>query len=452
MRRCEGFQRSNRVRGYRMGEVSWPGGLFWSEGTLIQALLLLLTVASWVYWLVAWWWVRELFHPRPTEDLSFTPPVSVLKPVKGLDFQAYENFVSFCRQDYAEYEVLFGVADASDPVVPVIERVQRDFPQVPIRLIIAPAMQVNRKASLLHILAARARYEILVASDSDMRVRPDYLRRLVAPFFDEQIALVTCPYRGEYPETLTARLEALHMGATFLPSVTVARRFLDMHFALGATMAVRKSALTRIGGFAAVADYLADDFQLGWRIAGLGFRVHLSNYVVASVLGPTTFREQWEREVRWARCNRVSRPWEYPGLVLTFSTPLAVIFLIATYFSPLGFLVVGLSLLLRWLVAWSVLGEIGARELRRWLFWLPVRDMLSALVWCAGAIGRRVVWRGEAFLVQGDGRLIACTPPPSAPVLPSGAETSARRDSPLDQSHPRDSVAVDPGPASPRHE
>jgi len=334
------------------------------------------------------------------------PPVSILKPVKGLDFQAYENFVSFCRQDYPEFELLFGVADLADPVIPVIERLQRDFPQHNIRLFVVEASGSNRKASVLHHLAGQACHEVLVISDSDMRVASDYLRRVVAPLAHEDIGLVTCPYRGEASLTLTARLEALYLGSTFLPSVIVARRFLDMRFALGATMALRRSDLARIGGFAAVADYLADDYQIGARVASLGLRVHLSDYVVAYFMGATTFRGQWNREVRWLRCSRVSRPLEYPGMLLTFSTPLAATLALASGFSPLGRWALLISVLVRWLVAWLVTGYTGDQTARRWLIWLPLRDMLSALVWCAGGLGRSVTWRGEKFRLLPDGRML----------------------------------------------
>jgi ceramide glucosyltransferase len=185
----------------------------------------------------------------------------------------------------------------------------------------------------------------------------------------------------------------------------VARRFLDMRFAMGATVVLRQDDLTRMGGFAAVADYLADDYQLGARIADLGLRVHLSDYVVSVILGATTFREEWDREVRWARCTHISRPWEYPGLLLSFSTPLAALLVFLSDFGRLESQVLALSVLLRWLVAWMVTGYIGDWESRRWLAWLPVRDALSVLVWLVGGLGRRVIWRGEAFLVQPDGRM-----------------------------------------------
>jgi ceramide glucosyltransferase len=379
---------------------------------MLEILLWLLTVASWVYWLVAWWWVRTFLRSRPQQSPGFRPPVSILKPVKGLDAEAYQNFASFCQQDYPDFELIFGMSDATDPAKPVVGRLQQDFPRRSVRLIASPADGLNRKASLLHALAAKARHQVLVVSDSDMRVTPDYLKRVVAPLADQGTGLVTCPYRGENPLTLTARLEALYLGASFMPSVLVARRVLNMRFAMGATIALRRQDLARIGGFAAVADYLADDYQVGARIADLGLRVHLSDYVVDNVLGATTFQDQWNREVRWAHCTRVSRPWEYPGLLLTFSTPLAFVLALVAGFSPVAKLALVISLCLRWLVGWLVMGYLGNRSVRRWLFWLPVRDMLSALVWCAGAVGRRrVVWRGEAFTLQSDGWLEALVPP-----------------------------------------
>ncbi len=384
---------------------------------MIAAFLLVLTVASCAYWVIACWWVFTFFR-TPAEPLpDFAPPVSVLKPVRGLDHEAYENFRSFCQQDYPSYEILFGVNDPADPAVPLVRRLQREFPHLDIRLIVAPVIGYNRKASILHTLAREARHEVLVLSDSDMRVTPAYLRRVVAPLRDEHVGLVTCPYRGEIPLTFTAKLEALYIGVTFLPSVIVARRFLKMRFAMGATNAVRRRDLKRIGGFAAFADYLADDYQLGVRIADLGLRVHLSDYIVSTILGATTFREQWQREVRWAHCNRISRPMEYPGLILSFSTPLAVLLLITTGPSRLGWAVLLLALLLRWMVAWLVTIPTHNAALRQHLIWLPVRDMLTALIWCAGLLSRRVIWRGEAFVLEPGGLLR--TPTASSPAAPA---------------------------------
>jgi len=369
--------------------------------------LFVLIVCSWLYWAAAWWLVREFFLDTGDPPANFRPPVSVLKPVRGMDAWALENFSSFCRQAYPQFEILFGVSDPSDSVCGVIQRLQDEFPGTLIRLIAAPTIGSNRKASILHALAQEARYEILVISDSDMRVQPDYLERVVTELANDKVGLVTCPYVGKLAQSPSAWLEALHMGATFLPSVVVARRLLNMRFAMGATMALRRRDLEGLGGFAAFADYLADDYQLAVRMADLGRTVYLSHYVVECVLGATRFRDSWGREVRWARTNRVSRPREYPGLLLTFSTPLSTLLLLFGGFEPLGWRALAISLLLRWFVAWQVSGCTGDGCTWQCLLWLPIRDSLSALVWCAGAVGHSVTWRGQVYHLQPDGRMFA---------------------------------------------
>lgn len=389
---------------------------------MLGTLLVLLILAGWAYWLIALALVYDFFRRRPEPDRDFAPPVSILKPVKGVDFQAYENLASFCRQDYPDYELLFGVAEADDPVIPLVERLQRDFPERSIRLIIAEAPGANRKASLLERLAHEARHDILVVSDSDMRATPEYLRRVVAPLAAEQVGLVTCPYQGEAALNLTAGLEALHMGATFLPSVVVARRAIAMRFAMGASVALRRRDLESLGGFAAVADYLADDYQLGARMAASGRQVRMSRYIMACVLGATTFREQWEREVRWMRCAWVSRPLEYPGQLLFYSTPLAALLTVASGFEPGSMRLLIASLLWRWTVALLISLRTGDRQVRRWLLWLPLRDLLSAATWLVGALGRRIVWRGESFVLQAGGKMRPAADPPAA----AGRRAAAR--------------------------
>ncbi len=372
---------------------------------MVATLLGILIVASWIFWLLALVLTHRLYSdPAEVPDGS-TPPVSILKPLKGADPGLYENFVSFVRQDYPEFELLFVVEDAGDPAVEVVTRLQREYSERRIRLMVAPPQQVNRKASMLDALSQHAHYDYLITSDSDIRVGPDYLRHVVEPLTHRDVGLVTCLYRGAEAVTLTARMEALHMGATFLPSVTVARLVLGMRFAMGATVALRRDALRAIGGFASVADYLADDYQLGSRVAGAGYTVVLSDYVVDSVLGPTTFRDQWDREIRWSHCSRVSRPLEYPGVLLTFSTPLSLLMLLVTGFSGLAWAALGASLLLRWVVSWVVTGVTDNRQLRRWLILLPIRDLLSALVWLAGSVGRDVTWRGVSYILLPGGRL-----------------------------------------------
>jgi ceramide glucosyltransferase len=370
-----------------------------------ETLLFLVLALTWLFWLVAWKVAHDFLHPKPGPAPDFSPPVSILKPVRGLDPEVYENLSSFCKQDYPCFELLLGVSDAYEPIIPVIERLQQAYPERDIRLVVGQTFGSNRKASILHHLSKQAHHEVLVISDSDMRVTPDYLRRVVAPLVDAQVGLVTCPYHGGCANGLTARLEALYMGVTFLPLVVIASQLFGVQFAMGSTAVVRRRHLSQVGGFAAIADHLADDYQLGARIAQLGLKVHLSDYVVTSILGSPTLEELWYREVRWARCNRVSRPMAYPGLLLTFSTPLALVLLLISGFEVAGWLALGLSLSLRWLIAWQISGYTGDFTARRSLIWLPVRDTLSATVWCAGGVGRQVVWRGERFVLQGDGRM-----------------------------------------------
>ncbi len=379
-------------------------------------LFLSLTAASWAYWLVASWCVAEFFsEPEPRAD-SDPPAVSILKPVRGVDADAYKNFTSFLMQDYpAEYEVLFGVTDPKDPALELIHRLQREFPRRKIRAFIAPARGANDKVSILCHLAQQAYFEVIAICDSDMRVTPDYLRRVCAPLRDPAIGLVTCLYRGEQAETLTARLEAQYMSATFLPSALVGRRYLRMGFALGASNALRREQLQQIGGFAALLDYLADDYQLGARVAATGHRVHLSSFTVQSILGATTFGEQWRREIRWSKCLRASRPLEYPVLAITFSTPLALLTAAVSGFSPLGLGALGVSLLLRWAVAWQVARNIHDRVFYESWYWLPLRDLLTAAVWCAAGIGGRVSWRGRRFVLLAGGRLESLLPPGPTP-------------------------------------
>jgi len=372
---------------------------------MLETLFLMLLAASWLYWLVAWWITRTFFRSRRTASHGYTPAVSVLKPVRGLDAQALRNYASFCRQDYPDFELLFGFSDPQDPAIQVVRQLQHDFPRVCIRLVTGPTLGANRKASLLHHLAAEARHDILVVSDSDMRVTPDYLRRVVAPLANPATGLVTCCYRGETPKTLAAGLEALQIGVVFLPSVIIANWLFKYGFAMGSTAALRRRDLVRLGGFKSITDYLADDYQLGARIAQLGLRVHLSDYVVATVLGTTALPEQWHREVRWTRCARVSRPWCYPGLLISFTTPLALLLILLTGFAAIGWQALAVSLVVRWLVAYLVSGYTGDVVSRRWLLWLPARDLLSALVWLIGGLGRHIIWRGDMFILRSDGRM-----------------------------------------------
>ncbi|HEX9400148.1 MAG TPA: bacteriohopanetetrol glucosamine biosynthesis glycosyltransferase HpnI [Anaeromyxobacter sp.] len=395
--------------------------------TPLALALLALTAASCGYWLLALFAVRRLLaHPPPAPPAL--PPVSLLKPVRGLEPGARESFESFLQVDYPEREVLFGVADPDDPVLPLLEQLEAEHPALAIRIVVAPAPGPNRKAQLLEALSRAARFDVLVATDADMRVAPSYLRDVVASLMAPGVGLVTCPYRGVAPASLPARLEALHMGVTFLPSAAMASAIVGIPFAMGSTMALRRSDLQAVGGFGALSDHLADDYELGARVGALGRRVATCPHVVASVLGRARFRDVWDREVRWSRCARAGRPLGHAGYALTFTTPLALAALAASGFAPEGWAALAGSLALRWIVATAAARATGDGASLRALPLLPIRDCLTAAVWATALVGRRVVWRGEAFEVDRAGRLhpLTAVTPAGAPAARSTGRPAAR--------------------------
>jgi ceramide glucosyltransferase len=355
------------------------------------------------YWIAALICLRVVLKRRKAAGPTSFRSVSILKPVKGMDAEALENFSSFSRQDYPDFEIIFGVADAADPAVATINQLIRDFPSRPIRLIVAPPLGVNPKAAILHALAADARGDVLVITDSDIRVTPDFLQRVVPPLEDPAIGLVTCLYRGQSPGNLPAKLEALHMDATFAQSAALAWTF-GATVGFGATLAMRREELLRAGGYAACSDYLLDDYEIAARIRKLGLRIHLSDYVVAGVLGATDFSQQWTRELRWSRGIRTTGAGRYLGQAITFSVPLALLACVFCRVWPWAWAALPIALSVRSIVAWQAARLMGQRR-RRYLVWLPVRDLMSAVVWAAGLFGKTVAWRGQRFVLRRDGRL-----------------------------------------------
>jgi ceramide glucosyltransferase len=332
-------------------------------------------------------------------------PVSILKPVRGPESHAARCFASFCIQDYPEYELLFGSAAPDDPAAPVVEALADQYPAAHVRLIRTGAdLGPNRKVCNLHGLAAAARHDLLLISDSDMSVAPDYLRRVIAPFHDPRVGLVTCPYRGAEVAGVPAALEALGMAAGFMPGVFVAALG-EPCFAFGSTIAIRRETLARIGGFAGLVDYLADDYQMGRRVVELGLRVHLSSVVVDSVLGRRSFRESWSRRLRWARTVRACRPLGHLGSGLTHTTALALL-TAALSSTATARAIVALALVTRLASAWSVaVVELESDAARRWFPLLPLSDLVETALWAVSLFGRTVLWRGQRYRLREGGRI-----------------------------------------------
>jgi ceramide glucosyltransferase len=334
--------------------------------------------------------------------------VSILKPLKGVDPGMYESLRSHCLQDDPEYEIIFGVSDSADPAVQLVKQLQTEFPQRAIRLkVCGENLGANIKVSNLVQMMREVRYEHIVVSDSDIRVEPGYLPRVIGPLGDPKIGLVTCLYRGVAAPTLGSRLESLGISTDFMPGVLVARQIESgIRFGLGSTLAFRRRDLAAIGGFEAIADYLADDYELGKRIAGLGLRVELSEVVVATLLPGYTFAEFLRHQLRWARTIRAARRGGYVGLLLTFGLAWSLLALLvsggaAWAWGLLG-AVVGLRMAIAFLVGRIVLGD---RNMIRSLWLLPLRDLVAIAVWKVGLVGRTITWRGEKFRLK-NGKLV----------------------------------------------
>ena len=381
---------------------------------ILQVAGILGCVSSSIYYLICLWSVAAFLRrrkasesARPTLSLSF-PPVSILKPLKGMDPDIYESFRSHCLQDYPEYEIIFGVSDPDDPAVASVQQLQREFAGRTIRLVLASEeLGANVKVSNLAQMMQAARYEHLVVNDSDIRVKPDYLRRVIAPLQHERVGMVTCLYRGVAAPTLGSQLEALGISTDFCAGVLVARQLEGgLHFGLGSTMAFRRNELERIGGFRSIVDFLADDYELGRRIADLGLQVQLSDAVVETHLPAYNLWGFLAHQLRWSRGVRDARTGGYLGLVTTYGLMWGLLAVIASRGAQWAWAALGVTVLLRFAVALAV-GKVVLKDQQvvRQLWLLPVRDLLAVAVWFASFAGHTVTWRGDRFELR-KGRLI----------------------------------------------
>jgi ceramide glucosyltransferase len=372
-----------------------------------QILPFLITAPALAYAGITLYCGRSFFSKNPPIS-QFTPPVSILKPVKGVDGDSYENFASFCRQDYPQFQIVFAVASSADPVIPVIERVMAAYPAVDTSLVVDGSIHgANYKVCNLMHAEAKAKYPLLIVCDSDIRVGERYLREVCAPFADPEVGLVTSLYRSSGVQGVGCAIEALGFCCEMVPNVMTALKLEGLSFALGASMAVRQTALERIGGFAALVDYLADDYQLGNMVHRAGFRLELSPFFVESIMrGGETVYEVLVRQLRWGRTIRVSRPGGYLASGITLPFPGALLALVISGFSLQGVAAAALLYLVRGAVAVTYSrAYLKDRLLPRWLWLLPFRDALSFGIWALSLVGNRVLWRGHLFRLSKGGKI-----------------------------------------------
>lgn len=345
--------------------------------------------------------------PRKADRSSTLPPVTLLKPLCGAEPGLYDHLRSFCAQDYPEFEIIFGVRDPADPACSVVQRLAAEFPRLPIELVINPQLHgSNCKTSNLINMLPHARHDVLVMADSDASVGPGYLARVTAPLQDPAVGLVTCIYRGIPTQCVWSRLGAMYINEWYVPSVLLTWLFGYQGYVSGQTMCLRRDTLRAIGGFAAIADHLADDYRLGELIRGLGLRIVLSSYVIEGEHHEPRFVSLARHELRWMRTIRVLRPRSFGGMFLTFSLPLATLGLMLVSVQPLHWLA-AVALFLTTVTARLVLHFVhrlrGDRPILSDLLLLPVRDLLICWVWCQSFFTSRVTWRGTEFDVDPDG-------------------------------------------------
>ncbi len=380
-------------------------------GRILQVIAILGCVSSCAYFLFCLWSVAAFLREKrarvaPPSVQPF-PPVSILKPLKGTDPEMYESFRSHCLQDYPGYEIIFGVSDPDDPAVASVEQLQQEFPDRAIQLVVCRnLLGPNVKVSNLAQMVQSARHQHLIVNDSDIRVESDYVQRVIAPLADEGIGMVTCLYRGVASGTLGSELEALGISTDFCPGVLSARQLEGgLHFGLGSTLAFRREDLERIGGFKALVDFLADDYELGRRISELKKKIELSDVVVETHLPEYDLSGFLSHQLRWFRGVRDARLGGYIGLVSTFGTAWALLALIFSGAAPWSWAVFGTVLLLRMVVAFvmcrTVLEDEDTVE-RLWL--VPLRDLIAVAVWIVSFAGHTVTWRGDRFELK-NGRL-----------------------------------------------
>ncbi len=364
---------------------------------------LLLVIGSLVFYaacaVLTW---RFFAHSPEGSAPDYRPPVSVMVPVCGLEAGAWENWTSLCTQDYPEYEVLFGVKEADDPAVPLLQQLVARFPDRSRLLVGLPARGINHKDSNLSYLLEAAQHETILFADSDIRVRSDYLRIAIAPLADPHVGLVTCAFTGRQPQSLGAALASFGRCTDFIPSALIARA-LDggLRFAVGVTLATRRSTLAAAGGLH--LSRIGSDYNLGKRIAQAGYRVELSRYVLDWDTGSEGLGAVYQRELRWARTIRYNRGPIYYTLIICYGSLASLVLLPLASFAPWAIALALATWALRYLQALIAIHYLQSPQLRPWLWALPLRELLSVVVWGAGAYGQRVYWRGRWLRVEGDG-------------------------------------------------
>jgi ceramide glucosyltransferase len=379
--------------------------------TVTTRVLLAVAGLPFIYYLLVLYSSWRFFRRSPIEMAAksdFTPPASILKPVRGLDPEAYENFASFCRQDYPEYEIVFCLGSSNDPSFPVIERLQRDFPTCAIRVLFhSRGSASNDKVAKLDQLVHEARYEYLVINDSDVRVAPDYLRTVIAPLVRPTVGAVTCLYVSAGEQSVVDGIQSIGMISDLYAGILVARELDGVKFALGETIVTTRSRLAQFGGYRAIENRPADDLLVGRLIAEQGYEVELLPYAVLTVADYGSMRDLFFKRLRWMVVMRHMRPWGHLGLLLTQGLPWSIVAIVLHPSLPLALSYVGAYLLLRIAMTWMI-GIWGLKQSSLWknMPLLPIWDGIALVIWVASFWQNSIRWRGGQHYYIRNGMLV----------------------------------------------
>ncbi|HWZ98586.1 MAG TPA: glycosyltransferase [Candidatus Dormibacteraeota bacterium] len=390
----------------------------WAQyaGFVLLAIAVIGTTSSTVFLVLALVGAAK-FHRQAREQEHFAaqtktlPPVSLLKPVHGAETRLRENIESFFVQDYPNYEILFAADEENDAALDVIREVAARHPQIPCRILVTgrPNLPNPPAFSFMHMAEAAA-CDILVTSDSDVEVATDYLSQVVPPMLEPSVGMLTCLYRGKNAGSFWSGMDAIGMSIEMTAGVVTANLLEGMKFGLGPTIVTRKDSVAKIGGYRVTAEYFSNDFVIGNFIEKAGYSVVLSRHIIDHVVPPMTFKRMWDRQVRWAKGTRWSRPKGHFGTGLIFAMPYGILGLFAGALT--GHWILGLSLFLgailnrmieSWAIGWSVVRDPVARN-RAWLY--PIRDLLGFAVWCASYLSKRAVWRDKRYQLVKGGRIV----------------------------------------------
>jgi ceramide glucosyltransferase len=381
--------------------------------TFVAYLFLALAAIPFIYYLLSLYSTVGYFHTSrsdATPNSDFTPPISCLKPVKGLDAEAYENYASFCRQDYPDYEIVFCV-DPGDPTLPVLEKLIREFPERRIRLLFGSGRDAaNDKVARLTRLVAEAQHEYFVITDSDVRVRPDYLRTVISPFRDPHVGAATCLYSSTEERNLTERLQSIGMISDFFAGVMVAWQLDGIKFTFGQTIVTTRKAIAGYGGYPTIEDRPADDVYAGRLVAEQGYEVKLLPYVVHSVADFDSLREFLYKRLRWMTVMRLMRPWGHLGLIFTWGLPWSLVAIAIHPSVAVAATYLGIYLFLRLVMTWLI-GIWGMKQRRVWkkMPLIPLWDAMAFAIWLASFARHTIRWRGINYHLR-EGKLTAVTP------------------------------------------